>query len=205
MDDYLVGVLSNIGVLAFLALSAYLLLLTGEISFGQQAFFAIGAYAAGVATAIWAWPLTGGLLFGAIAGAAAAVAVGLPTLRLHGLYFAIATLAFAEMVRLAFELFRYQVVIAGELIGPNGADGFRDIRYVFQNNIEPTHFLLLIYALLAGVLLGFVFLERSRLGVSLRMIGVDHVLAQMNGIAVARHKLIAAGLAGALAGLGGGL
>ena len=40
MDDYLVGVLSNIGVISFVALSAYLLLLTGEISFGQQAFFA---------------------------------------------------------------------------------------------------------------------------------------------------------------------
>ena len=68
MDDYLVGVLSNIGVLAFLALSAYLLLLTGEISFGQQAFFAIGAYAAGIATAMWGWPLAAGLLFGAARG-----------------------------------------------------------------------------------------------------------------------------------------
>src|SRR5215207_1581712 len=149
MDDYLVGVLSNIGVLAFLALSAYLLLLTGEISFGQQAFFAIGAYAAGIATAMWAWPLGAGLLFGALAGAAAALLVGIPTLRLHGLYFAIATLAFAEMVRLAFELFRYQVMVGGELVGSNGADGFRDIRYVFQNNVEAAQFLLLIYALLA--------------------------------------------------------
>jgi branched-chain amino acid transport system permease protein len=205
VDDYLVGVLSNIGVLAFLALSAYLLLLTGEISFGQQAFFAIGAYAAGIATAIWSWPLAAGLLFGALAGATAALIVGIPTLRLHGLYFAIATLAFAEMVRLAFELFRYQVTIGGELVGPNGADGFRDIRYIFQNNIEPLHFLLLIYALLTATLIGFVLLERSRLGVSFRMIGEDQVLAQMQGIAVAAHKLIAAALAGALAGLGGGL
>ena len=58
MDDYLIGVLSNIGVISFVALSAYLLLLTGEISFGQQAFFAIGAYAAGIATALWGWPLS---------------------------------------------------------------------------------------------------------------------------------------------------
>ena len=57
MDDYLIGVLSNIGVVTFVALSAYLLLLTGEISFGQQAFFAIGAYAAGIATALWGWSL----------------------------------------------------------------------------------------------------------------------------------------------------
>ena len=62
MDDHLVGVLSNIGVISFVALSAYLLLLTGEISFGQQAFFALGAYAAGIATAMWGWPLTAALV-----------------------------------------------------------------------------------------------------------------------------------------------
>src|SRR5919108_5417206 len=100
MDDYQVGILSNIGVISFIALSAYLLLLTGEISFGQQAFFAIGAYAAGIATALWGWPLSLALIGGAAAGAGAAVLVGVPTLRLKGLYFAIATLAFAEMVRL---------------------------------------------------------------------------------------------------------
>ena len=120
MDDYLIGVLSNIGVISFVALSAYLLLLTGEISFGQQAFFAIGAYAAGIATALWGWSLAAALVWGAAVGGGAALLVGVPTLRLHGLYFAIATLAFAEMVRILFELFRYQVSIDGELVGPNG-------------------------------------------------------------------------------------
>ena len=52
MDDYVVTVLSNIGMISFLALSAYLLLVTGEISFGQQAYFGVGAYAAGAATAM---------------------------------------------------------------------------------------------------------------------------------------------------------
>ena len=111
MDDYLIGVLSNIGVISFIALSAYLLLLTGEISFGQQAFFAIGAYAAGHRDRACGAGRCGARSPGAPAtGAAAAVLVGVPTLRLHGLYFAIATLAFAEMVRILFELFRYQVV-----------------------------------------------------------------------------------------------
>src|SRR5215813_11041614 len=176
MDDYLIGVLSNIGVISFVALSAYLLLLTGEISFGQQAFFAIGAYAAGIATAMWSWPLAAALIFGAATGGASAALVGLPTLRLHGLYFAIATLAFAEMVRLLFELFQYQVLIDGELVGPNGADGFRGIRYIFQNDISALQFMGLIYALLAATLVGFLLLERSVLGVSFRMIGQDSVL-----------------------------
>jgi branched-chain amino acid transport system permease protein len=205
MDDYLIGVLSNIGVISFVALSAYLLLLTGEISFGQQAFFAIGAYAAGIATALWGWPLAAALIWGAGTGAAAAVLIGVPTLRLHGLYFAIATLAFAEMVRILFELFRYRVLIDGELVGPDGADGFRNIRYIFDHNIDALQFLLLIYLLLTAALAAFMTLERTRLGVSFRMIGEDATLAAMQGICVARHKVIAAGLAGALAGIGGGL
>jgi branched-chain amino acid transport system permease protein len=205
MDDYLVGVLSNIGVISFIALSAWLLLLTGAISFGQQAFFAIGAYAAAIATALWGWPLWLALAWGAAAGAVAAVLVGLPTLRLHGLYFAIATLAFAEMVRLLFEQFHYQRVIDGEPVGPDGTDGFRGIRYIFENDVGPLQFLALIYALLALVLAGLMLLERSRLGVAFRMVGEDATLAALNGIAVARVKVLAAALAGALAGLGGGL
>ncbi|MDO8474877.1 MAG: branched-chain amino acid ABC transporter permease [Candidatus Rokubacteria bacterium] len=205
MDDYLIGVLSNIGVMSFLALSAYLLLLTGEISFGQQAFFAIGAYAAGIATALWGWPLAAALVWGAATGGAAAVLVGVPTLRLHGLYFAIATLAFAEMVRLLFELFRYQIPIDGELVGPNGVDGFGNIRYIFEHEVGPMQFLLVIYGLLAAALAGFMLLERSRLGVVFRMVGADEVLAELNGVAVARHKTLAACIAGAIAGVGGGL
>jgi branched-chain amino acid transport system permease protein len=205
MDDYLVGVLSNIGIISFVALSAYLLLLTGEISFGQQAFFAIGAYAAGIATALWGWPLSAALGWGAATAGAAAILVGIPTLRLHGLYFAIATLAFAEMVRLLFELFRYQLTIDGELVGPNGSDGFRGIRYIFENDVSSLQFLVLIYLLLIIALVAFMLLERSRLGVTFRMIGEDATLAELNGVAVARIKVLAAGLAGALAGIGGGL
>jgi branched-chain amino acid transport system permease protein len=205
MDEYLIGVLSNIGVISFVALSAYLLLLTGEISFGQQAFFAIGAYAAGVATAMWGWTLAAALVFGAAAGALSAMIVGIPTLRLHGLYFAIATLAFAEMVRILFEMIRYQVEIDGEWIGPDGADGFRNIRYIFENDIGGLEFMLIIYGLLAFVLLLFMLFERSRLGVSFRMIGADETLAALQGIAVARTRVLAAALAGALAGIGGGL
>lgn len=205
MDQHLIAVLSHIGIIAFVGISAYLLLLVGQISFGQQAFFAIGAYAAGIATALWGWPLALALLLGAATGAASAVLVGLPTLRLHGLHFAVATLAFAEMVRILFELFHYRVEIDGFWVGPSGADGFRDIRYIFENNIGTGEFLVLIYSLLGTVLIGFGLLERTRLGAALRMVGEDDALAAANGIAVTRVKLLAAALAGALAGVGGGL
>jgi branched-chain amino acid transport system permease protein len=69
MDDYLVSVLANIGIISFVALSAYVLLLSGEVSFGQQAFFALGAYAAGIGTAVLRWPLAPALLLAVLVGA----------------------------------------------------------------------------------------------------------------------------------------
>jgi branched-chain amino acid transport system permease protein len=205
MDGYLVSVLSNIGVISFVALSAYLLLLTGEISFGQQAFFAIGAYAAGIGTAMMRWSLAPALLLGAMVGALAATALGRATLRLSGLYFAIATLAFAEMVRIVFELCTWQIDIGGTLVGPKGTDGFGDIRYLFENEITPAQYLCAIYLLLALVLAAFMVVDRSRFGRALRQAGADPVLAELQGVRVVRVRLVAAAAAGALAGLGGGL
>ncbi len=204
MDDFMVSVLSNIGMITFLALSAYLLLLTGEISFGQQAFFAIGAYLSGIATAMWGWPLWLGLVWGALAAAAAATVIGALTLRLRGLYFSIATLAFAEMVRLLFVIFHYQVVIDGEPVGPDGAEGFRDIRWVFEHNVSATEYMVIIYTVLFIVLMLFLLLERSRLGSIFRMLGEDTLLTEMQGLNVIRFKVLASGIAGFIAGIGGG-
>jgi len=205
MDTYLISVLSNIGMLAFIALSAYLLLLVGEISFGQQAFFAISAYASGIATAMWGWPFWLGLVWGSLFGGVAAVLVAVPTLRLRGLYFSIATLAFAEMVRLLFEIFTYQVEIDGELVGPDGSEGFRDIRLIYEQDISAFEYMCIIYAVLALVLAGFILLERSRLGAIFRMIGEDPMLTEMQGLNTIAYKLLAAAMAGVIAGAGGAL
>jgi len=205
MDDYGIGVLTNIGLFSFLALSAYLLLIAGEMSFGQQAFFGVGAYAAGVATAMYGVPLWLALPFAMLLGALAATLVGLPTLRLRGLYFAMATLAAAEMFRILFELFQFQREIDGEPVGPDGTQGFRGIRWIFEAGFEPMDYLLLIWLLLAVALAAFMWMERSRLGVTLRMLGDDPELAAMLGVNVARTKIAVAAAAGALAALGGAL
>lgn len=205
MDPHLIGVLTNIGMIAFVALSAYLLLLVGEISFGQQAFFGIGAYAAGIGTTVLDLPLGLALAIGAIAAAIGQLALALPTFRLRGLYFAMASLAFAEMMRIVLELMQFQVERDGELVGPNGAEGFRGIRYIFERGIEPAEFLLLVAALLVATLAALAAFERSRFGRRLRMVGEDELLAALSGIDVFRTKLAVAAAAGALAGLGGGL
>lgn len=203
MDDYTIGVLTNAGLFAFIALSAYLLLLAGELSFGQQAFFGIGAYSGGMLTAMWGWALPLAAPAAMALGGAAALAVAVPTLRLRGLYFAMATLAAAELARIGFELLHWQVEVQGEATGPDGTQGFRGIRWVFETGIEPQAFLVLIWLVLAAVLAAFLAVERSKLGATLRSIGEDPELAATLGIDVGRWKLGVAAAAGALAALGG--
>ena len=205
MDEYALGVLINMGLFSFLALSAYLLLIAGEMSFGQQAFFGVGAYAAGIGTAMWGLPLPLAALVAMALGAAAAWLVGLPTLRLRGLYFAMATLAAAEMFRILFELFHWQREVAGEPVGPDGTQGFRGIRWVLEQGIEQAGYAAMVFALLALALAAFFLVERSRLGATVRMVGEDPELAAVLGVNVQRVKLGVAAVAGALAALGGAL
>lgn len=205
MDEYAIGVLTNIGLVSFLALSAYVLLIAGELSFGQQAFFGIGAYAAGIATAMFAWPLPLAVLAAMLGGAAAAALVAWPTLRLRGLYFAMATLAAAEMVRIGFELLHWQVELNGERVGPDGTQGFRGIRWIFDRGFEPLGFLALVWFLLGSTVALILWMERSRLGATLRAAGEDPELARALGVDVERLKLGIIAASGALAALGGAL
>ena len=205
MDEYAIGVLTSIGLLSFVAASAYLLLSAGELSFGQQGFFGVGAYAAGIATAMLGLPLPWALLIAMVAGGAAAALVGLPALRLRGLYFAMATLAAAEMLRILFELFHWQVEIGGESVGPDGTQGFRGIRWVFERGVEPLGFLALVWGTLALVLIAVHWVDRSKLGATIRALGEDPELAGTLGIDVLRLKLCVVAAAGALAALGGAL
>lgn len=205
MDEYAIGVLTNVGLFSFVALSAYLLLIAGELSFGQQAFFGIGAYAGGIGTAMLGWPLPLAALAAMALGALAALLVALPALRLRGLYFAMATLAAAEMARILFELLRWQVEVDGEPVGPDGTQGFREIRWIFEHGVGQAEFLAIVWLVLAVVLAGFLLVERSRLGATLRAVGEDPELSGALGIAVDRLKLGVAAAAGALAALGGAL
>ncbi len=203
LNDYLLTVISNIGMITLIAISAYILLITGEISFGQQAYFGISAYSGAIATTLWGWPFWVALLFGSIIAGIAAGVVSALTIRISGIYFSISTLAFSEMVRLSLLKFSYQKEIDGELVGPNGAEGFGGIRWIFDNNISVFQYTLLIYLILFLVITCLFFIERSGLGMIFRMMGQDPMLTRVHGINHVNYKVIAAVLAGFIAGLGG--
>ncbi len=203
--EHAIGLATDITIMSLLALSAYLLLLVGRVSFGQQAFFGLGAYAAGIASAVAQWPLAPALAAGVAVGALASAALACPTMKLSGLSYAVATLAFAEMARIALLGWHWQVERDGGAVGPAGGEGLRDIRWLFENDVSPAAYLALCLAVLTGVLLLLALTERTRIGLGLRMTGHDDTLAAAQGLPVARLRLAAATAAGALAALGGGL
>ncbi len=201
-----IGVASDMMIMSLLALSAYLMLLVGRVSFGQQAFFGLGAYASGLLTAMAQWPLAAALASGAALGALTSLALALPTMHLSGLHYAVATLAFGEMTRIALSSWKWQIDLGdGNLVGPAGSEGFRDIRWLLENDVSAVQYLLLVGSLLAVILVVLALSERLRLGVSMRMLGHDATLAGAYSVPVRRLRLVAAAAAGALAALGGGL
>src|SRR5919108_3586567 len=166
--DFYFGLAQIIGVHTLLGLSAYVVLLTGQVTMAQAAFFAIGAYAAGMLTVIAGWHIVPALGVSAALGAITACAVGFPALRVKGLMLVVATLAFGEAVRLFFFNFTYQIQ-AGELkIGPHGAEGFRQIRYFPEHGWSTFDVLVFIWVMVAIVMAGLWWLDRSRAGAVMR-------------------------------------
>ncbi len=205
MSDYALSLAIRAGIEAFVALSAYLLLVMGRISFGQQGFFVIGAYAAGLATAVFGAPLAVGIVAGGLVAALAGAVFALAMARTRGLAFAAGSLAFGELVRVGLLGLHYQTAVGGDLVGPAGADGFRGIRALFTSGVPVTAYGAGIYVLLLATLALLATLLRSRWGEALRMIGEDEDLAAAAGIRTGRVKALALSAAGGLAGVGGGL
>jgi branched-chain amino acid transport system permease protein len=203
--DFYYGLAQLIGVHTLLGLSAYIVLLTGQVSLAQAGFFAVGAYAAGMLTVLAGWHLVPALGASALSGAAVACAVGFPALRVKGLMLVIATLAFGEGVRLFFFNFDYQIAKGGIQVGPVGGEGFRQIRFFPENGWETWQVMLFIWVFVAAIMALLWWFDRSRYGAVLRAVGEDELAAQSAGINLTAVKVSAMTVGGAIAGIGGGL
>lgn len=203
--DFYIGLAQVIGVHTLLGLSAWCVLHTGQVSLAQGGFFAIGAYGAGMLTAMAGWPIALALPAGAAVAALVAVAVGFPALRVKGLMLVVATTAFAEIVRLFFFNFKWRVETPHGPLGPDGGLGFGGIRYFPANNWSGVEVMALIWGLVAAVMLALWWFDRSRVGTLWRAVGEDDVAAQGAGIDLTAAKVSAFGIGGAIAGLAGGL
>lgn len=204
MEFYL-SLLTLFGFRILLGLSAYVVILTGQISMAQAGFYAIGAYTAGAATSMWGWPIVPAVLLGAVAGGAFGFLVGFPALRVRGLFLVIATLAFTEIVRMVFLNLNRTIRVGERTIGPAGAEGFRGITYYYQNGWSSLHIAGLTWAFVLLALLGFWLMDRSRAGAVLRAVGEDELAASSVGVNLTAAKVSAMTAGGFVAGLAGAL
>ncbi len=203
--DFYFGLVQLIGIHTLLGLSAYIVLLTGQVTLAQAGFFAVGAYVAGMLTVLAGWHLVPALAASALVGGATACAVGFPALRVKGLMLVIATLAFGEGVRLFFFNFDYQIAKGEIKVGPLGGEGFRQIRFFPENGWSTGEVMLFVWAFVIAAMALLWWFDRSRYGAVLRAVGEDELAAQSVGLDLTAVKVSAMTVGGAIAGVGGGL
>ncbi|AKM31780.1 amino acid ABC transporter [Pandoraea faecigallinarum] len=178
----------TLGTNALLALSIYLTLSCGMLAMANAAFMGIGAYTAALLTMNYETPFAVSLAGGMVAPALVAFIIGKPTLRLSGVYLAMATLGFGEVVRV---LILNTEDMTGGALGLNGIPQLTQWWHVA--------------AAVAIVLAVLWRLRRSKVGRAFEAIKEDETAAGLMGINVTGYKMLAFVLGAVLAGLAGAL
>ena len=176
-----------IGVNALLALSVWLTLYTGQLTLGNAAFAGIAAYSSALLTMKANVPFPMALAAGAILAAAISLPLGATVFRLRGVYLAIATLAFGEVVRVVI----LAVPVTGRGQGLVGIPPKTELWHIF----------------LSLVVIAYVCsrLRISSVGRAWAAIREDDVAAASQGIPIRRYQLAAFVIGALIAGWAGGL
>ena len=205
MSDFYWGLVQIVGVHTILGLSAYVILLTGQVSMAQAGFVAIGAYVAGMLTVLAEWHIVPSMITGGLAAAVLACIVGFPALRVRGLMLVVATIAFGEFVRLFWFNFDYRIAKGDIIVGPEGGEGFKQIRFFPENGWTTQDVAAFIWVVTAIILATLWWMDRSRAGKVLRAVGEDEMAAQSVGINLTVVKVSAFTAGGFIAGIAGAL
>jgi branched-chain amino acid transport system permease protein len=174
----------------------------GVLPLGHSMFVGIGAYTSTMLSLQYGLSPWIGMLIGGCLATVAGVLIGLPTFKMRGAYFALATIAFAEGFRVMVENI--------DFLGPLNINGPRGLQipplntglwnYMFANK-EPYYYIILI--MLVGVLILTSVINRSKLGHYLHAGGEEPEAAQALGVNVARCKLTAMAISSFLTALAG--
>ncbi|BCM84024.1 branched-chain amino acid ABC transporter permease [Methylobacterium indicum] len=174
-----------IGVNGILALSVYVVLAVGQLSLGQAAFMGVGAYTGALLSVKFGVPFGVAMLASAVVPALLALVVGGPTLRLTGVYLAIATIGLGEITRIVFLNWDY----AGGALG--------------LSSIPERGGVVAIYGTLAVLLVGLTLVARSRVGRAMEAMREDEAAAGVMGVNLPRYRLVALVVSSAMAGVAG--
>ncbi len=195
--DHMVFVATLVALYAIGVMGQNLLIgYTGQISFGQAGFLAIGAFAFGHFR-IWGAPFLVALLGAGVLAALAGVVVGFPSLRLKGPYLSIATLGFGVAV--------YQVFVNWEVLS-GGRSGLAIAKLTPLFGLSRVRYEYLVYiALLAGFTLVTYNIISSFVGRAFVAIRDSDIAAEVNGVNLTRYKLLAFALSSFYTGVHGAL
>lgn len=170
---------------------------TGLVSLGQAAFMGLGAYTVAIVQARWGTPVLFNLLAGGFVAMLGGIVVGLPSLRVKGLYLAIATIAASFIAHFLFANLKLTGGTAGLTLQPATVFGVAlDTSFRLYWVIVPVTLLML---------LGAANLFRTRIGRAFIAIRDRDISAEVLGIPLLRYKLLSFGLSSFYAGVAGGL
>ncbi len=189
VDPYILQILINICIAIILALGLNLITgLTGQLSLGHAAFMSIGAFTGGILTIQFGLPFCFDILAAGFFAAFAGIIIGFPTLRLSGDYLAIATLGFAEIIKVVF----LNLDITNRALG---------LSVPPPNSNIPLEIYVLIVAVLSTAMMALI--HHSRFGRALKAIREDEIAAESMGINATGYKIAAFSVGAFFAGIGG--
>jgi branched-chain amino acid transport system permease protein len=179
--------IDQIGINALLALSLSVSLQAGQLALAQAGLAGIAAYTSAIASMQYHWPLAASILLAVAASTLVAALLAYPVRKLRGIFLAIATVGFGEIVR----------VIVNNLSITGGAEGLSGI----PNDVTTP----IIYGALAFVAVALFLLSRTKFALAVALTREDEAAARGVGVDVGMVRFASLALGGAIAGLAGAL
>lgn len=186
MSGYLTGVLVILAFNVMAAYAVYLPMAAGQLNLGIAGFMAIGAYASAFLTNEYGWSMWMAIPVGSALAGLMGIVIGIPVLRTHGIYLAMATFALGQVIAAVF--------LNLEVVG--GAAGYPVADYAPPGAV---------WAAAAGVVVLMLYISRTRFALCLTAVKSDPTVADLLGVSVRGMQVAAFALGAAVAGFGGGL
>lgn len=184
MSGYLTGVLVVLAFNVIAAYAVYLPMAAGQLNLGIAGFMAIGAYGAAFLTNEYGWSMWMAVPAASAAAGLVGILIGIPVLRTHGIYLALATFALGQVIAAIF--------LNLDVVG--GAAGYTVSDYVSPN---------VVFCAATGVVVFMLLLSRTRFALYLTAVKSDPTVADLMGISVRGIQVAAFALGAAVAGFGG--
>ncbi len=164
---------------------------TGQVSFGQAAFFGFAGYVTADCLIIQNWHWLPSLFFGALMAVLISLIIGIPALRLKGPYLALGTLSFAMILYLLFAM-------PDILYGSEGLFGVPRL----SNNVVIEYYFVFIFVIISLTIMKAI--SNSKLGTVFKSIRDDETGAEASGINTTKYKILAFMISAFFAGIAGG-